>query len=192
MRLSDHRYSRDLRRYQVASQMVAHAVRTGTICDWTGLTQDRIRRLSRSYGSVATGAAVRRPRGAAPKSPETLLRTKQLRVETAALAGAMKLLGIIDETGGVAARVRSARLEFAEQICRAYSMFREVAPHAEISLEQALLVLRQLGPGGTLALESCRACSALMAIDRLAAPQPLCVVCEESERRAPGTLRPGQ
>ena len=45
MRISDARFSRDLRRYQLAWRLIRHEVRTRTIERWTGLSMHRIRNL---------------------------------------------------------------------------------------------------------------------------------------------------
>ena len=49
MRVSDDRYSRDRLRYDLALRLIRHEARTHTIRQWTGLTDDRIRKLYRSY-----------------------------------------------------------------------------------------------------------------------------------------------
>ena len=49
MRVWGQRYNRDLKRYNLALRMIAHEARTHTICNWTGLPDDRIRHLYQSY-----------------------------------------------------------------------------------------------------------------------------------------------
>lgn len=49
MRISDDRYSRDRARLDIAMHFIHHEARTHTIRQWTGLTDDRIRKLYRSY-----------------------------------------------------------------------------------------------------------------------------------------------
>ena len=55
MRVTDDRYSRDLRRYDLAVRLIRHEARTQTIRQWTGLTDDRIRKLYRSYVRAGAG-----------------------------------------------------------------------------------------------------------------------------------------
>ena len=45
MRISDDRYSRDRSRFDVAMQFIRHEARTHTIRAWTGLSDDRIRKV---------------------------------------------------------------------------------------------------------------------------------------------------
>jgi hypothetical protein len=45
MRISDDRYSRDRQRFDLAVRFIQHEARTRTIRTWTGLTDDRIRKI---------------------------------------------------------------------------------------------------------------------------------------------------
>ena len=45
MRIHDDRYNRDQLRHEVALAFIRHEARTHTIRVWTGLTDDRIRKL---------------------------------------------------------------------------------------------------------------------------------------------------
>ena len=67
MRISDDRYSRDRLRLDLALRFIHHEARTHTIRAWTGLTDDRIRKLYRTYLYEAGGAKVARHRGKSPR-----------------------------------------------------------------------------------------------------------------------------
>ena len=62
MRVSDDRYTRDQLRLDLAWRLIHHEARTFTIRQWTGLSDDRIRKLYRDY--VGTRHA---PRTEAPR-----------------------------------------------------------------------------------------------------------------------------
>ena len=47
MRITDDRYTRDRLRLDLALRLIRHEARTRTIRNWTGLTDDRIRKLYR-------------------------------------------------------------------------------------------------------------------------------------------------
>ncbi len=49
MRITDDRYTRDRQRFDLAFRMIHHEARTSTIRSWTGLSDERIRKLYRSY-----------------------------------------------------------------------------------------------------------------------------------------------
>ena len=51
MRVSDDRYARDRQKLDLAVRLIRHEARTHTIRQWTGLSDDRIRKLYRSYVS---------------------------------------------------------------------------------------------------------------------------------------------
>jgi hypothetical protein len=55
MRISDDRYSRDRQRYDLALRFIQHEARTRTIRTWTGLTDDRIRKILCSGFTPAIG-----------------------------------------------------------------------------------------------------------------------------------------
>ena len=64
MRISEDRYSRDLRRINLAQRLIRHEVRTQWICAWTGLSDDRVRNLFRSYDK--SSGRVQRHSGPSP------------------------------------------------------------------------------------------------------------------------------
>ncbi|MGO8854603.1 MAG: hypothetical protein ACLQO1_02655 [Steroidobacteraceae bacterium] len=45
MRVSDDRYTRDRQRLDLALRLIHHEARTFTIRQWTGLSDDRIRKV---------------------------------------------------------------------------------------------------------------------------------------------------
>ena len=67
MRISDDRYSRDRLRLDLALRFIHHEARTHTIRAWTGLTDDRIRKLYRTYLYEAGGAGVANHHGKPPR-----------------------------------------------------------------------------------------------------------------------------
>jgi hypothetical protein len=66
MRITDDRYTRDRLRLDLALRLIRHEARTRTIRSWTGLTDDRIRKLYRSY----VADAGRRDAALRPRPPE--------------------------------------------------------------------------------------------------------------------------
>ena len=60
MRVSDDRYNRDRRRFDLAMRMLLREARTSTIHCWTGLSGDRIRKLYNDYLAGREGAPCRR------------------------------------------------------------------------------------------------------------------------------------
>ena len=108
MRVTDDRYMRDRERLDLAFRMIRHEARTCTIRTWTGLSDDRIRKLYRTY--VAThGSSIRRHRGKPPAQAAFFLKNLEIRRHSAALAGLFALLGLLDKAtadGGTVAALR--------------------------------------------------------------------------------------
>lgn len=93
MRVTDDRYRRDRSRLELALRLVKHEARTQTIRQWTGLSDDRVRKLIRSY--IRPGAAIRRHRGKSPQQVGFFLRTAQLDHDTHVLAAMLVLFGVL-------------------------------------------------------------------------------------------------
>ena len=97
MRISDDRYSRERARMELALRFLRHEARTHTIRTWTGLSDDRIRKLYRSYMSHAR-RHLPRHRGKSPHQVAYFTRSLRLQQESAVLASVLSLLGVVPPT----------------------------------------------------------------------------------------------
>ena len=95
MRVSDDRYTRDRLRFDLALRMIHHEARTCTIRTWTGLTDDRIRKLYRTYLQQQFARAPKRHRGKSPRQIAYFLRSPSLQFEATTLASLFSLLGLV-------------------------------------------------------------------------------------------------
>jgi len=211
MRISDDRYSRDRQRLDVAMHFIHHEARTHTIRQWTGLTDDRIRKLYRSYLQEG-GRRVARHRGKSPQQAGFFLRTARVRHEAGALAALCCLVGALERRsplqlagaasnagasagmpvgGGVALLSGVAR---AAALCQAYEVYRAIVSAPAIGFEHAVLLVNALARGNELALGDCQGCGALLVVDALALRPVRCALCVEADpRRLPAcstTRRP--
>jgi hypothetical protein len=177
MRIHDDRYSRDLRRFEVAMRFIQHEARTHTIRSWTGLTDDRIRKLYRTYLQDCPVAAPVRHRGKSPQQAGFFTRSARARQESALLASLCRLIGALPG--------HLPGLNRGELLCQAYESYRALIPEPLISFEHAVFLLSALARGDELALAACRDCSAVLVTDRWAMRAPRCIVC------APLTRQPG-
>jgi len=91
MRICDDRYRRERLRMELALRFLRHEARTRTIRTWTGLSDDRIRKLYRSYMSQAR-RYLPRHRGKSPHQVAYFTRSLRLQQETAVLASVLSLL----------------------------------------------------------------------------------------------------
>jgi hypothetical protein len=177
MRIYDDRYSRDQRRLEVALRFIRHEARTRTIRTWTGLSDDRIRKLYRSYSGQSPDAPLARHRGKSPQQAGHFTRTARARQEAALLASLYRLAGALP--GQPAARTvpMLPGLQRGELLCQSYDAFRALLPEAGLSFEHAVYLLTALARGDELRLAGCRDCGAVVVTDRCALHAPRCAVC---------------
>jgi hypothetical protein len=167
MRINDDRYSRDRRKFEVALRFIRHEARTHTIRGWTGLTDDRIRKLYRNYTSDAAGTRPVRHRGKSPQQPAFFTRSTRARQESALLASLCVLIGALPAAGAGAGPREPARslagLNRGELLCQAYESYRSLVGTPLISFEHAVFLLSALWRGEELVLGACRDCNAVLA-----------------------------
>jgi hypothetical protein len=175
MRILDHRYSRDLRRHDLALRMIRHEVRTSTIITWTGLSETRIRGLYRSYIPEGVRSALRH-RGPSPSSLLPLLRSSGLNLEAAGLAGVCFAIGVLPSKAlADPSEVRS--VSAGERLCYAFELYQQLIPKPQITLDQLMILVTALAQGEEVALVHCTVCDGAMLIALLRAQRRVCAHC---------------
>jgi hypothetical protein len=177
MRIHDDRYQRDQLRHDVALAFIRHEARTHTIRVWTGLTDDRIRKLYRSYIKSAPGIGPVRHRGKSPQQPGFFTRSARARQESSVLASMYRNVGILPRSTTPEAVRSLAGPARGRLLCQAYEMYRGEFSSPLISFERAEFLLRALWRRDELALAACRECTALLVTDRWYMRAPSCSVC---------------
>lgn len=191
MRISDDRYQRDRQRLDVAVQFIENEARTQTIRLWTGLTDDRIRKLYRSYLTEHRGRLLPRHRGKSPQQVAHFVRTARLRQESALFASICLMAEVITEAPPAGAAARNAySVQRALLLCRAYETYRSLVPHPSLSFEHAVFLVTALSRGDELRLAGCTGCEAVVVADRLSLRVPRCSGCGSHAPAAPATSRP--
>jgi len=189
MRISDDRYSRERARMELALRFLRHEARTQTIRAWTGLSDDRIRKLYRSYMSQAR-RPLPRHRGKSPHQVAYFSRSLRLQEETVALASVLSLLGVVP-AAALAGAAAAASLPGAdgaggaslpgitrgELLCQAFEAFRLLLPSAHISFEHTVFLATALARGDQLRLGDCSDCGSLMVTERLLLRGARCPHC---------------
>ena len=182
MRISDDRYSRDRLRLDIAMHFIQHEARTRTIRQWTGLTDDRIRKLYRSYVADDAACGVTRHRGKSPQQIAFFVRTPVMRQESSVLASVFYLLGVMPPSQ-VADAVRCLPgMQRGEALCDAFETYRMLVPSPRISFEHAVFLVTALARGDELKASLCTDCVGLIVIDRFSAGQRRCLSCEHSRQ----------
>ena len=160
MRVTDDRYNRERLRLETALRLIGHEARTQTIRRWTGLSDDRIRKLVRSY--IRPGAGVRRHRGKSPQQVRFFLRGGS--DDAHALAAMLLLFGVLPPRPAAARTSDGApsplpSLARGRQLCEAYEIYRRVVPQARIDFEhpcsspsRCMLPMRSACSGATPAM----------------------------------------
>jgi hypothetical protein len=178
MRISDDRYSRDRQRYDLALRFIQHEARTRTIRLWTGLTDDRIRKLYRSYIADDAGNGIARHRGKSPQQIAFFTRTPHMRQEAAVLASMCYLLGVMPASKVADASRTVPGMQRGEALCEAFETYRRLVPAARISFEHAVFLVTALASGEELRATPCADCTGLIVIDRFGAAGRHCLACE--------------
>jgi len=174
MRISDDRYRRERLRMELALRFLSHEARTQTIRTWTGLSDDRIRKLYRSYTSESQ-RPLPRHRGKSPQQIAYFTRSLRLQEETALLASVLTLLGVVplpaEAPGSLAALARG------ELLCQAFEVYAALLPGAQISFEHTVFLATALSSGEELRLGGCSGCGSLLVTERVALRAARCHRC---------------
>lgn len=186
MRISDARYSRDMRRYELAWRFIQHGARTRTVESWTGLSMYRVHTLYDAYAGAAEAGSP--PKGVAPHQVSFFWRSAQVRSEASVLAGFLAAFGVYPEASAYGAAGRLESLARGERLCRAYEEFKACWPEAQSTLEHAILLLKELVRGIEIALARCLDCDVLIVVDLLSIAPPRCAFCLH-ERQAGRSYR---
>jgi hypothetical protein len=183
MRISDDRYSRDRLRLDLALRFIHHEARTHTIRAWTGLTDDRIRKLYRTYLHEAGGAKVARHRGKSPRQAAFFTRSLRMRREAAVFASVSSLFGLIaPQTVSVNGHgtAHPPNVTRGALLCEAFEAHRALMGESQISFEHAVFLLDALVTGDELRVAHCRDCTSVLVTDRLALRTPVCNECSSN------------
>jgi hypothetical protein len=178
MRISDDRYSRDRQRYDLALRFIQHEARTRTIRTWTGLTDDRIRKLYRSYVAEDCETPLTRHRGKSPQQTGFFVRSPTMRQETAVLASVCYLLGVMPSNLVNDAQRSVPGMQRGEALCEAFETYLRLVPGARISFEHAVFLVVALSRGDELRAGPCADCSGLIVLDRYTPTMRRCLACE--------------
>jgi len=179
MRVSDDRYTRDRERLDLAERLIHHEARTYTIRQWTGLSDDRIRKLYRSYVMDHDERSVLRHRGKSPRQAAFFFRNAELNFQAAQLASLFVVYGLLCGSAlGLESRYRVGSHESGVLFCQAYEAYLELHTPASISFEHAWFLLLALARRDELGISRCESCGGVRLRDLLARRRSSCANCE--------------
>lgn len=183
MRVSDDRYSRDRQRFDLALRFIHHEARTRTIRVWTGLTDDRIRKLYRSYVADDGTPGVTRHRGKSPQQIAYFVRTPTMRQESSVLASVCYLLGAVPTMQVADVARQLPGMQRGEALCDAFETYRMLVPNPRISFEHAVFLVTALARGDELRATHCTDCTGVIVVDRFGGGGARrCLSCEQSRQ----------
>jgi hypothetical protein len=178
MRVSDDRYTRDRQRLDLGLRLIRHEARTFTIRQWTGLSDDRIRKLYRSYVMHQDVGRVLRHRGKSPRQAAYFFRNPELNFQSAQLASLYVMYGLlIASDAGLEPHYRVGSLESGTLLCRAYEAYSELHAPASISFEHAWFLLLALARRDEVGIARCAVCGGVRLRDLLSKHRAACGTC---------------
>ena len=181
MRISEDRYDRDRQRLELALRFLTHEARTQTIRVWTGLSDDRIRKLYRSYLGRAA-CYVPRHRGKSPHQSAYFTRSLRIQQETAVLASFFALAGLVPAAPSAAAAAALPDIARGDALCTAFETYAIMVPVAAISFEYAVFLAECLARGDQLRLGSCCDCGGMIVVERFPIRDKRCQHCPSAAR----------
>lgn len=170
MHITPDRYFRDRQRHDLALRMIRHEARTCTIRACTSLTDDRIRRLCKTFSRHQHN--LRRRRGKAPRQVAFFTRTVHMQFEASFLASVFASFGLLGTL------TEEPTLELGELFCDAYETHLQLMQPAHIGFEHAWFLLQLLTRGSALRIMKCRHCYSRYLRDGLNVARLACPVCE--------------
>lgn len=175
MRATDDRYRGEQARFELAMRMIRHEARTGTIRYFTGLNDDRIRKLYTTYFKFSE-APVRRQRGRSPTRVAPLVRTPQRALESGVLANLLFANGLlsVDDPPGPSLK---GNIDLGHRFCDCFETFDWFVPRSSLSFEWGWNLLVSMRRGDELGIAHCNACSICYVFDILSLPRPACPAC---------------
>jgi Flagellar transcriptional activator (FlhC) len=176
MRITDDRYQRERANHELALRMIAHEARTCTIRGFTGLTDDRIRKLYRTY--LGPRSTVRRRRGKSPRQVDFFTRNLAALLESSCLASLLYSHGLVPV--GSAAPTRLS-LDLGTRFCDAYESYLHLMTGSRMSFEHAWCLLQLLDARKELTLMQCPHCRGHHVTDPIIHHKYTCPLCKIRE-----------
>lgn len=172
MRVTDERYDLDRRRQELALRLVGHDARTQTVRRWTGLSDERVRKLIRDY--IRADSGLHRHRGKSPQQVNFFLRNDDTLAHAHGLASMLVLFGAY-QPGLVRSHAPSIRR--GTLLCEAFECYQRSLPAPCIDLEHADFLLQVLQRGDEIQLCWCPRCQALNLTEYVRLRSRPCRVC---------------
>ena len=181
MRATDDRYRGEQAKFNLAMRMIRLEARTGTIRYFTGLNDDRIRKLYTTYFKHSE-VPVRRQRGRSPTRIGPLVRTPQRALESGVFANVLLSNGLLSVEQPPGPPLKH-NIDLGHRLCECFETFDELVPRSSLSFEWGWNLLISMRRGDELGIAHCEACSICYVFDLLSLPRSACPACLLFEQR---------
>ena len=180
MRVTDHRYTAEMARFQLAVRMIGHEARTGTIRACTGFSEDRIRKIHGTYFKNGQGPAVRRRRGKSPSQIAPFVNSPLRQSESTILACLFICAGALDldRTMGAVNAARIDQVQLGNLLCDAYEAYRCLHPDPKLCFEKSWGLFNAMAREKELIFIFCDDCGGPYVQDRYALDYRHCPLCD--------------
>jgi len=186
MRATDHRYAGEMAKFNLAVRMIGHEARTGTIRSCTGFSEDRIRKIFKTYFRDNIGNTVRRRRGKSPRQITLFLNSSLRQSEATVLTCLFLYCGILklDATGVLTLHRKLDPLGLGERMCDAYETYRTLQPEPGLCFERAWSLYHAIVIDHELVFVRCNDCGGPYIQDRYALDYGHCPFCDIKQGKA--------
>lgn len=186
MRVTDHRYTAEMARFELAIRMIGHEARTGTIRACTGFSEDRIRKIHGTYFKGGQGPAVRRRRGKSPSQIAPFVNSPLRQSESTILACLFLYVGVIqlEPGGGAVSASRIDQVRLGTLLCDAYEAYRCVHPNPWLCFEKSWGLFNAMAREKELVFRFCDYCGGPYVQDRYALDYRHCPLCDIKHGKA--------
>jgi hypothetical protein len=186
MRATDDRYRGEQGRFELAMRMIGHEARTGTIRYWTGLSDDRIRKLYASYFKYRDGT-VKRRRGKSPTQITPLVESPVRALESGVLANLLLANGLITLDLGQRPALRN-NVVLGHRFCESFETYLALLPAPTMNIEWGWNLLTSIRRGDELGVKRCVHCGTCYVCDLLSVPKMACPACTLFAAKSARTL----
>ncbi len=142
------------------------------------MSDDRIRKLYRSYVMSQDARRVLRHRGKSPRQAAFFFRNAELNFQSAQLASLFVMYGLLCATAsGLEPHYRIGSLESGSLLCQAYEAYQALHAPVSISFEHAWFLLLALARHDEVGISRCVVCGGVRLRDLLAKHKAVCGTC---------------
>ena len=173
------RIGRELRRHQLALRMIAHRARRQTICNFAGLTREKIKTLRREWHVKSEG----RRRGPSPSLLSAFFRSARMRSEASVIGWFCKIHGAVPTEKIIEAARYYPNLDRGERLCDVYEAYRTYFPESAVNFELIVLLAIGMAEPNSLDLRRCSTCPCIVMIDLLSVKNRNCSQCARIEEK---------